>query len=71
MAKNTQQFYIYTLSVGTASLRKRRPRSDAAECDIWSGSTVFATHSAVFNTCDKNLLKFEDKYGEGLECPTI
>ena len=27
-----------------------RPRSDAAECSIWSGSTQFATNKAVFWT---------------------
>ena len=25
-----------------------RPRSDAAGCSIWSGSTLFATHPAIF-----------------------
>ena len=30
-----------------ACARKCYPRPDAAECSIWSGSTLFATHSAI------------------------
>ena len=31
---------------GQTGLSKQcRPRSDAAECGIWSGSILFATHS--------------------------
>ena len=29
-----------------------RPRSDAAECSIWSGSTQFANHLAIFQMDD-------------------
>ena len=36
---------------GQASLSKQcRPRSDAAERGVWSGSTHFAIHTAILNT---------------------
>ena len=29
-------------------------RSDATECDIWSGSTLFATHSMIFKYINRS-----------------
>ena len=39
---------IFTLVIGTDWPGQTcRPRSDATECGIWSGPTLFATHPAV------------------------
>ena len=36
---------------GQTSLSKQcRHRSDAAQCGVWSGSTLFATHPAILHT---------------------
>ena len=43
------QTTILTLSIWINGLSKQcRPRSDAADCSIWSGSTLFATHPIDF-----------------------
>ena len=39
----------------------------AAECSIWSGSTLFATHPAPFTGSKIDF--FKDKYGKELRCP--
>ena len=39
----------------------------AAECSIWSGSTLFATHPVPFTGSKIDL--FKDKYGKELGCP--
>ena len=42
---------VFTLSIRKTYLSKQcRPRSDAAECGVCSGSTLFATLPAVFDT---------------------
>ena len=38
---------IITLSIRTDTCKQCRPRSDAAESGIWSGSTLFATHPTL------------------------
>ena len=53
---------LLTLYVfGQTTLGKQyRPRSDAAECGVWSGSTLFATHPAIshiFTGSKMDLLK--------------
>ena len=46
---------------GKTCLSKQcRPWSDAAECGVWSGSTLFATHPEILNTfisCKMDFLK--------------
>ena len=39
---------ILTLGIETGLSEQYRPRSDDAECCIWSGYTLFATHVAEF-----------------------
>ena len=42
---------VITLSIWKVDLSKQcRSRSEAAECDIWWGSTLFATHPVTFKT---------------------
>ena len=48
---------------GQTDHRKQcRPRSDAGECSIWSGSTLFATHSAILHTLTGSKMDDEEKY---------
>ena len=43
------QYFLYVF--GKISLRKQcRPRPDAAERGVWSGSTLYATHQAIVYT---------------------
>ena len=44
---------IFTLSIQTNRTELGRLRSDATKCGIWSGSTMFATHPAVFIHIDR------------------
>ena len=39
-----------------------RPRSDAAERGVWSGSRLFATHSAILHTLTGSKMDVEEKY---------
>ena len=52
---------VLILRIWTDRLGKQcRPRSDAAECGVWSGSTLFATHPAllhIFTGSEIDLLK--------------
>ena len=46
-------YLLYVL--GQIGLSKQcRPGSDAIERGIWSGSTLFAIHSAILHTCTGN-----------------
>ena len=42
--------YLLYVFGQTAFSKQCRPWSDAAECSVWSGSTLFATHSEILHT---------------------
>ena len=48
--KNNKKKYLTHLSLASHKRdigRQCRPRSDAAECGVWSGSTLFALNSEI------------------------
>ena len=45
---------LYTIITIRICLSKQcRPRSDAKDCDIWSGSTLFDSHPAMFRCINR------------------
>ena len=44
------QTSLPTLCIRTVLSKQYKSRSDAAERGVWSGSTLFATYAAIFNT---------------------
>ena len=64
---------MYCYIFGQTGLSKQyKPRSDAEECSVSSGSTLFATHPAALDTSSgskKDLLRFWDKHVKKSMCP--
>ena len=57
----TELLYIHNVFGQTGLSKQCKPRSDAAECGVWSGSTMFVTHPAILYTfigSRMELLKF-------------
>ena len=64
LRKSTDVYTVITLN------KQCRPRSDAAECGVRSGSTMFATHPVlrILDTSTCSEMDLKDNYGKELTC---